>query len=149
MNQNTIPGVIQPEEPMSFELEELLHVLGHGPDNAKSRKMLTQQMDMSDRKVRRLISEARQRGIFILNRCDGTGYYIVSPDDYDSEETQDDIAYTDLKNRGGRIAFETTHNKDNLDALERMYNREFHKAASIFKMLEPAKRILRANGRTV
>ena len=78
-NQTTIHGVIQPDDTMSFELEELLYVLGHGQENAKSRKRLMQEMDMSDRKIRKLIEEARKRGYIIVNV--GNGYYLADADE--------------------------------------------------------------------
>lgn len=78
-DQIIIPDIRMPEEPMSFELEELLYTLGHGAENAKSRKMLTQEMDISDRKLRKLIEEARKRGFLIVNV--GNGYYLADADE--------------------------------------------------------------------
>ena len=44
-----------------------------GRGNAVTRRELSTRLCLPDRKVRRLIAEARERGELILN--DGTGYY--------------------------------------------------------------------------
>lgn len=48
----------------------------HGRENAITREALAMKLCMTDRRVRSLIAEARDRGELILNACDGAGYYI-------------------------------------------------------------------------
>ena len=46
-----------------------------GKENAISRRELVYLMNLPDRRVRKLIQEARDRGELILNAQDGCGYY--------------------------------------------------------------------------
>lgn len=47
-----------------------------GKENAITRAALAERLCLPDRRVRKLIEEARNRGAMILNACDGSGYYI-------------------------------------------------------------------------
>ena len=47
-----------------------------GKTNARSRKMLCALTGERDRKVRQMIEDARDRGVFICTDEDGNGYYI-------------------------------------------------------------------------
>jgi len=59
-----------PIEPLPFEVEDLLNELTEWP---RSRKDLCEALDVDDRKLRLLISEARRHGYVIVNH--GSGYY--------------------------------------------------------------------------
>ena len=48
----------------------------HGRENAVTRSELAATLCLTDRRVRSLIADARDRGELILNACDGQGYYI-------------------------------------------------------------------------
>lgn len=47
-----------------------------GKENAVSRDWLAVRLNLPDRTIRRLIQEARDRGVLIMNAGDGSGYYI-------------------------------------------------------------------------
>ena len=47
-----------------------------GHENAVTREQLVIRLNLTDREIRRLIEEARDRGELIINDGDGRGYYI-------------------------------------------------------------------------
>jgi hypothetical protein len=49
-----------------------------GKENAIPRSVLAVRLGMTDRQVRKLIEEARDRGELICNDGDGEGYYLAS-----------------------------------------------------------------------
>lgn len=49
--------------------------IGVGKQNAVTRAELSALLNLPDRKVRRLIQEARERGEIIINSSDGAGYF--------------------------------------------------------------------------
>ena len=59
-----------PVEPLPFVVEELMSELTEWP---RSREDLCEALDVNDRQLRKLISEARRYGYVIVNR--GSGYY--------------------------------------------------------------------------
>lgn len=67
-------------------LPRLLRAIPYGHENAVTRSKLVWLLDMSDRKVRELIEQARRQGEIIINRQDGNGYY--RSDDIDEMERQ-------------------------------------------------------------
>ena len=50
--------------------------IGIGRENAVDRFQLMERTGLPDRRVRKLIQEARERGEIIINAQDGRGYYI-------------------------------------------------------------------------
>lgn len=50
-------------------------VIPFGRENAVSRRFLCEELQMTDRVVRREIATAREQGAFIINEQDGAGYY--------------------------------------------------------------------------
>lgn len=60
-----------------MQVEELVALLKPGRKNAKSRRMLRQEMDVSDRMLRRTIELAAQYGYKIGNLSDGQGYFLI------------------------------------------------------------------------
>ena len=50
--------------------------IGIGRENAVTREQLAATLGISDRRVRRLIADARHKGVPIINMQDGKGYYI-------------------------------------------------------------------------
>ena len=65
------------EPTLTFEEEELVACLRKGRKNAKTRKMLALEMDMKDRKLRKLIETAQVHGARIGNLSDGDGYFLI------------------------------------------------------------------------
>lgn len=65
---------------MTYDALRLLSALGEGEDNAMTRGDLCALLGLPDRTVRELIEEARreetEEGPFIVNACDGKGYFI-------------------------------------------------------------------------
>lgn len=57
--------------------DSVVQAIPHGRNNAISRAMLRQQLNVSDREMRRAIEEARQNGTLIISHSDGSGYYIA------------------------------------------------------------------------
>ena len=51
--------------------------IGTGKENAVDRFQLMERTGLSDRAVRKLIQEARERGEIIINAQDGAGYYLT------------------------------------------------------------------------
>lgn len=73
--QITFSGVLKPKKELSFEAELLVSIL----KNAKgpvSRSTLIDEIGSCDRRIRRLIAEARDYGFIIVNN--GDGYYITA-----------------------------------------------------------------------
>jgi len=68
--------------------------LRQGKENAKTRQELCEITGLSDRQVRKLISEERKHGIPIVNDCDGKGYYIPTT-------TEEHDAYTKREKKRG------------------------------------------------
>lgn len=60
----------------SFEITELMLEIPHGAENAISKRDLMHALDCSERKLYKLIQEARQRGYLIIAL--GKGYYQTS-----------------------------------------------------------------------
>lgn len=54
---------------------DIMTFIPKGKENAIGRNELVYQLNMPDRRVRRLIQDARDRGELILNAQDGKGYY--------------------------------------------------------------------------
>lgn len=57
------------------DLDRLIAAVPYGKENAVDRFALSERMGLSDRKVRQLIEDARNAGLFIINNSDGRGYY--------------------------------------------------------------------------
>lgn len=57
------------------DLDRLIAAIPYGKENAVDRFALSERMGLSDRKVRQLIEDARNAGLFIINNSDGRGYY--------------------------------------------------------------------------
>lgn len=57
-------------------MTDILDYIGIGKDHAVTRSRLCELAGMPDRKVRKLIADARKEGTTILNDQDGRGYYI-------------------------------------------------------------------------
>lgn len=67
----------QPKHEFSdFHINDLMAILREGKENATNRKMLAQKLDMSDRRARKLVEQARLEGCMIINTQDGNGYYL-------------------------------------------------------------------------
>lgn len=49
-----------------------------GKENAIPRSVLAVRLGLTDRQTRKLIEEARDRGVLICNDGDGEGYYLAS-----------------------------------------------------------------------
>ena len=62
---------------LTMEEEELVACLRKGRKNAKTRKMLVLEMDMKDRRLRKLIESAQAHGALIGNLSDGDGYFLI------------------------------------------------------------------------
>ena len=63
----------------SFEITELMIEIPHGAENAISKRDLMHALDCSERKLYKLIQEARQRGYLIIAL--GKGYYQTSEEE--------------------------------------------------------------------
>ena len=61
-----------------FTVLELVALLGHGKEEAKSIKYLERMMDISNRQLRRVIAMAYEYGYYVANDQDGKGYYLIS-----------------------------------------------------------------------
>lgn len=55
---------------------DITNFIGVGKENAVDRFRLMDLTGLPDRRVRKLIQEARERGEIIINAQDGAGYYI-------------------------------------------------------------------------
>lgn len=55
---------------------DITKFIGTGKENAVTREQLAMALNLSDRAVRKLIQDARDRGEIIINEQDGEGYYI-------------------------------------------------------------------------
>lgn len=62
------------------EVEMLVAALGRGRENAKKRRQLSQDLGMSDRRMRKLIELAQQEGYPVINFQDGAGYSLAADD---------------------------------------------------------------------
>ena len=71
----TLEGVISEISPCE-KVNALLLYLGHGKENATSRKALCSLLGLSDGRMRRVIAAARNQGHFICSLADGRGYYL-------------------------------------------------------------------------
>lgn len=60
---------------MSAELEKVMAAIPFGRENAVERRELSARLSMGDRRMRKLIEEARAGGAIIINDSDGNGYY--------------------------------------------------------------------------
>ena len=63
---------------LTFEEEELIACLREGRKNAKTRDMLRRELDISDRRLRKLIETAQAHGARIGNLTDGNGYFLIT-----------------------------------------------------------------------
>ena len=68
------------------DIERLVSRLGRGRANAKKRWQLADDMQMSDRQMRRVIELAQRAGYPVINDCSGVGYWLA-------EDTEDLIRY--------------------------------------------------------
>lgn len=64
----------------SDEMEVLMHI-PDGKKNAISRGALAASAGYSDRNIRRIISQLREKGYIIINLSGGGGYFITSDPD--------------------------------------------------------------------
>lgn len=71
----SFPPVAPPE--LDFEIVELLQYLPRSKANAIPRQLLAINMDVSDRKLRKIIEKANAAGVIVANGSDGRGYYLV------------------------------------------------------------------------
>lgn len=69
---STVNAPETPTEPLSFEVEDLLNALSEVP---RTREALCEELDISDRKLRLLIREARDYGYVIITK--GKGYCLT------------------------------------------------------------------------
>lgn len=90
-----------PAEPESMAVSELISVLGEGREKAKTRRQLCLALDMPDRAVRKLITEAREAGYIIINNQDGNGYYLAS-------DTADMLRFVRQEDARARSIFRAT-----------------------------------------
>lgn len=70
-----------PAEPESFHVTELIATLDYGRRKAIKRHALAALLDMSDRRLREIIEEARKCGYVILSLPNGGGYYLSNNTD--------------------------------------------------------------------
>ena len=78
-------------------MENLSHIeeyIPYGRNNAVKRADLVSMIGASDRLVRRMIEDARQSGIVIINMQDGRGYY--------RPEKREDLEYY-IRQEEGRV----------------------------------------------
>lgn len=68
--------------------EEIVCFIPVGRENAVNRRLLREIAGVSDRQIRKLIQEAKEHGVFIINLQDGRGYYRPAEEDLDSIEKQ-------------------------------------------------------------
>ncbi len=54
----------------------IVDFIGRGRENATSREELVRLLNLPDRRIRKLIEQARKRGEIIINDGTGVGYYI-------------------------------------------------------------------------
>lgn len=90
-----------PTEPESMAVTELIAVLGEGREKAKTRRELCLALDMPDRAVRKLITEAREAGYIIINNQDGNGYYLAA-------DTADMLRFVRQEDARARSIFRAT-----------------------------------------
>ena len=70
----------------SEETQRVVAAIPNGKCNAISRAALAAALGVPDRKMRKMIEQARNEGALILNRSDGRGYY--RSDDLDEIQAQ-------------------------------------------------------------
>lgn len=70
-----------PAAPESFNVTELVATLDYGRHNAIKRHALAALLDVSDRRLREIIEEARACGYVILSLPSGGGYYLSNNTD--------------------------------------------------------------------
>ena len=70
-----------PAVPESFHVTELIAALSYGRRNAIRRDSLAMLLDLSDRRLRQIIEEARACGYVILSLPNGGGYYLSNDTD--------------------------------------------------------------------
>lgn len=88
---------------MNINEHFILDYIPFGAENAITRERLSSLLNLSDRKVRKLIEEARKDGAFIINNQDGRGYY-------QSDATEDLLAHYRQENaRAMKILQQQTH----------------------------------------
>lgn len=70
-------GEREPKDDPPFEVEELVACLRPGWKNAKTRFALRAEMDVTDRRLRKIIQTAQEYGYLIGNLTDGNGYFLI------------------------------------------------------------------------
>lgn len=78
---------------MDEMIETVANKIPYGRYNAVSRKWLMQELGLSDRKVRKVIEKARQKGFMIVNLRNGNGYYQTSDLDEIAAQYWADTSY--------------------------------------------------------
>ena len=64
-------------------------MLGYGKKNAVPRAELAEILGVDDRKMRKMIAEAKRDGLVVCCDQDGKGYYIADePEEYDRQYAQ-------------------------------------------------------------
>lgn len=91
---------------------DIMTFIPKGKENAIDRYRLMMVTGLPDRRVRKLIQDARDRGELILNAQDGRGYY--TSDDLDELERQ----YRANKNRAMSILRQQRHIRRRLTELK-------------------------------
>lgn len=77
------------ELPREANTDVVANALGYGKKNAIKREELCEKLGVSDRKMRRMIEQARRDGLVVCNDQDDDGYYIAdTPDEYDRQYRQ-------------------------------------------------------------
>ena len=57
-------------------MTNLINMLGCGAENAMSREYLASMLQTSDRHIRRMVQEAREKGVPIISSSHVTGYFL-------------------------------------------------------------------------
>jgi len=77
------------EFPREANTDRVANALGYGKKNAIKREELCAKLGVSDRKMRRMVEQARRDGLAVCNDQDDDGYYIAdTPDEYDRQYRQ-------------------------------------------------------------
>lgn len=99
---------------------DILKYIGTGRENAVTREALVRKTGLSDRKVRKLIAEARREGEIIINAQDGAGYY--RSDELGDLKRQ----YKSNHNRAMRILVQQKYLRRRIKEKEADYGRLIH-----------------------
>lgn len=79
------------------------------------RRVLCKECNMNDRAVRREIEELRKHGFFIGNSQDGSGYFLLNPNDLSALQEQ----YRQMRKRALCILSQTTPLRRRIRELEK------------------------------